>query len=197
MTGFILTCALFSLGFEAGAGATLQKGLGTDIGDYNPAISYGAEIGARDILPGIGFDLGFRRFGIEKDDETDTISHILRWEGYFYDASAVFESWPYLDGPFGIKLRTGGFLAPWRMFEDGQVIRIAPKDTASDTIYMEASNFGVIVGGSVMFRPWPFLIFDLGVNHRHVFSMDVEKYGKTDTDERFMEVYLAARFRFE
>ena len=112
MTGFIFTFALFSLGFEAGSGATLEKGLGRDLGDYDPVISYAAEIGLRDILPGIGFDLGFRRFGIEKNDETDTISHLERWEGYFYDVSAVFESWPYLEGPLGVKLRAGGFLAP-------------------------------------------------------------------------------------
>jgi hypothetical protein len=196
VTGLLLTLSLFSLGFEAGAGATLEKGLGKDIEDYKPAISFCAELGVRDILPGIGLDLGFRRFGVERTIMEDTLEKHRRWEGYFFDASAVFESWPYLAGPFGIKLRTGGFYAPWMMLEDGVVIAIPPKDTLSDTVFMQAQNIGVLLGGSVMFKPCKFLILDLGVNHRHVFSMDVDKFGKDDVDERFMEVYLAARFRF-
>lgn len=196
MTGLLLALSLFSLGFEAGAGAALEKGLGNDIEDYDPRLSFCAELGVRDILPGIGVDLGFRRFGVERTIAEDTLEKLQRWEGYFFDASAVFESWPYLAGPIGIKLRTGGFFTPWRMLEDGKVVAIPPKDTLPDTVFMRAQNVGVLLGGSVMFRPWKFLLLDLGINHRHIFSMDVDKFGKDDVDERFMEVYLAARFRF-
>ncbi len=70
------------------------------------------------------------------------------------------------------------------------------EDTLADTLYMEANDWGVILGGSVMFQPISFLIIDAGVNHHHIFSMNTEDYGENDSDERFLEVYLGARFRF-
>ncbi len=196
MTGFFLTCILINLGFEAGGGATFEKGLGKDLEDFSPAFSYGAELGVRDVLPGIGFDLGFRRFGVEKTVEEDTSSKLQRWEGYFFDGSAVFESWPFLEGPVGIKLRPGGFYSPWRMLEDGEIIAISPEDTTGDTLYMDERDWGVLFGGSIMYRPIPFLILEAGVNHRQIFSLDINKYGDEDTDERFLEVYIAVRARF-
>ena len=196
MLNLLLTSLLFCVGLEAGGGVTLEKGFGKDIEEFPEVISWGAEIGVRDILPGIGFDVGMRRFGVEKEGKVDTLEQLLRWEGYFFDGSAVFESWPYWDGPLGIRLRLGGSYVPWRMLADGEVIPILPEDTLADTLYMEANDWGVVLGGSVMFRPISFLIIDLGVNHRHVFSMNTDDYGDDDVDERFLEVYLGARFRF-
>ena len=196
MLNLLLASLLFCVGLEAGGGVTLEKGFGKDIEEFSEVISWGAEIGVRDILPGIGFDIGIRRFGVEKEERLDTLDQLLRWEGYFFEGSAVFESWPYWDGPLGIRLRLGGSYVPWRMLADGEVIPIPPEDTLADTLYMEANDWGVLLGGSVMFRPISFLVIDLGVNHRHVFSMNTEDYGEDDVDERFLEVYLGARARF-
>ena len=192
----MLAFSIFALGFEAGGGVTWEQPFGKDIEDFSGTLSWCAEAGIRDILPGIGFDLGMRRFGVEREIEVDSVAHLMRWEGYFYDGSAVFESWPYLKGPLGVRFRAGGFYSPWRMLDNGQVVVIPSTDTLSDTLYMEEKDFGVLLGGSLMFRPLPFLILDLGINHRQIFSLDASKYGDEDEDERFMEAYLGARFRF-
>lgn len=194
MTAFLLTCVITSLGFEAGGSATFEKGLGKDVEEFSPSFSWGVEFGIRDLLPGIGLDLGFRRFAVEQT--TDTSNQQLRWEGCFFDGAAVFESWPFLEGPLGIKLRTGGFYTPWRMLADGEVVVLPPTEERPDSVRMEEGDWGALIGGGVMFRPWKFLILELGVNHRHIFSLDTESYGKDDVDERFLEVYLGARIRF-
>ncbi|MCK4231784.1 hypothetical protein KAX21_02435 [candidate division WOR-3 bacterium] len=196
MFNLLLASLLFCVGFEAGGGAAYEKAFGEDLQDFEPTLSWGAEAGVRDVLPGIGFDLGMRRFGVEKESRENSLEQLLRWEGYFFDATAVFESWPYLKGPLGIRFRVGGSYVPWRMLAAGEVIPVICKDTLADTLYMEANDWGVILGGSVMFRPISFLIIDAGVNHRHIFSMNTEDYGEDDSDERFLEVYLGARFRF-
>jgi hypothetical protein len=195
MAGFLISLLLINLGFEAGGKITWEHPLGADIEDYQSTISWGAEAGVRDVIPGIGFDLGFRKFGVEREIEQDTANRLLRWEGYFIDGSAVFESWPFIAGPLGLRLRTGASFVPWRMLANDEVVEIIPEDTLADTLYMEGNNVGVLLGASIMFRPVEFLIIDLGVNHRHVFSMNAD-FGSDDADERFMEVYLGARFRF-
>lgn len=194
MLNLLLASLLFCVEFEAGGEATYEKGFGDDLQDFEPTLSWGAELGVRDVLPGIGFDIGMRRFGVENKVEEDSIPQILRWEGYFFDATAVFESWPYLKGPLGMRFRVGATYVPWRML--AEIIQVIPEDTLAETLSMEANDWGVILGGSVMFRPISFLIIDAGVNHRHIFSMDTEIYGEEDSDERFLEVYLGARLRF-
>jgi len=196
MAGLLLALSLLNLGFEAGGEIAWENPLGQDIEGFAPVFSCGAEMGVRDVLPGIGFDLGMRRFGVEHAVEDDSASRLLRWEGYFFDGTAVFESWPFLEGPLGVRFRAGASYVPWRMLTDGALIPAISKDTLADTLYMEANDWGMVLGGSVMFRPMKFLILDIGINHRHIFSMNTDDYGKDDRDERFMEVYVGARFRF-
>ncbi|MBN2379617.1 hypothetical protein JXM67_07445 [candidate division WOR-3 bacterium] len=193
---FLLASCLFGIGFEAGGGLTFEIPRGADIEDYTPVLSWGAEAGIRDVLPGIGFDLGIRCFGVEYEDRFDTSWQVRRWEGYFFDASTLFESWPYLKGPVGLRLRAGGSWVPWKWYEDGDLIPIIPEDTTHDTTHMRASDFGILLGVSVMYRPVPFIIIEAGLNHRHVLSLDTDKYGDADVDERFLEAYVGARARF-
>lgn len=187
---------LFAVGFEAGGGATYQKGFGEDIEDFEPVLSWYAALGIRDLLPGIGFDVGMRGFGVEKKVIADSLSRSLRWEGYFFEGTAVFDSWPYVDSPFGLRLRVGGGYVPWRMLGDGEVITVPGEDESGDTVRMEANDWEVVFGGGAMARPVSFLILETGVNHRHIFSMDQARFGEEDRDERFLEVYLGARVRF-
>lgn len=195
MTTVLIAFMLFSLGFEAGGGAGLQKGF-ADLEEFKSTITWGGELGIRDVFPGIGLDLGMRYFGLEREETDDSVDYTLRWEGYFFDAAAVFESWPYLEGPVGVKLRSGVTCSPWQMLRDGEVIEIPSSQADGDTLFAQETDWGVLLGGGVMFRPVKFVIIDLGINHRHLFSLDTEKYGETDQDERIMEVYLGARARF-
>jgi|GEM_PF-3193440 len=196
MTAIIISLLIYNTGFEAGGELISMIPLGKDIGNFSPTITWGSELGIRNVLPGIGFDLGVRHFCIESVASDDTLKQDKQWNGFFIDASAIFESWPYWNSFMGLRLKTGTTVSSWKMLANGKLIAISPTDTNSDTTYMKATNFGLLLGGNLMFRPIDFLIVDIGFTHRYLFSMDKDKFGKKDVDEGFLEVYLGTRFRF-
>lgn len=159
--------------------------------DNKGSYLWGAELGARNILPGIGLKLRASRLRITAPDIDSTAEDESRY-GYRYipvTLAAAFDLLPFFTGTerLSLCLETGLGVCLWQGLYDGEVLEIP-------TGSMDERDLEFTAGLNLQVWPLKHLALELTSRYHYLASANLEKYGFADQDDKILERGLGLKF---
>lgn len=190
---FLCGVMLSSVGFtrpafrlELEAGADYLQPLGPDVESYEPAPGWGAALGLRGILPGVGIGVSLGHCRFHQSDLDITLVDEEKYELRYTPAViyGIYDSSPLLEGfPVQWFILAGLGLYRWEERYDGKVIVLPPPFEGE----IKEMDLGFVGGIGLEFSPLHRLGIRVITRYHYIGSTELEKYGPWDKDERLWE----------